>query len=194
VIAELQDVLEESPPADARIDGPGQDEARAVADAFVLEHNRRFTAYARRFGRSLSMEDVADVAAEARLRVYKYLLQGGEVRSADGLICKAVKNALIDLLRQRQRRPGAEDGVEPDQLAGVTVNAETVALINALLMVLDPRQRQVLVMYHVFGKSHAEVAREMRISEGNSRVILHRAEKNLRRLLQGRGNPDEPTR
>lgn len=50
---------------------------------------------------------------------------------------------------------------------------------------LTELQRKVLVLYDLEGWKHAEIAQELGISPGSSRVHLHVARKAMRRLLAG---------
>ncbi|MDE2874711.1 MAG: RNA polymerase sigma factor [Gemmatimonadota bacterium] len=54
---------------------------------------------------------------------------------------------------------------------------------------LTDLQRRVLVLYDLEGWSHGEIAIELGISAGSSRVHLHVARKAMRRLLSGRLAP-----
>jgi len=51
---------------------------------------------------------------------------------------------------------------------------------------LTDLQRKVLILYDLEGWSHGEIADELGISAGSSRVHLHVARKAMRRLLTGR--------
>jgi RNA polymerase sigma-70 factor (ECF subfamily) len=51
---------------------------------------------------------------------------------------------------------------------------------------LTELQRKVLVLYDLEGWKHGEIARELGISAGSSRVHLHVARRSMRRLLGGR--------
>lgn len=57
------------------------------------------------------------------------------------------------------------------------------ALISAINK-LPERQRRIIAMKFFLGKSHREIAQELEISETNSRVMLTRALKNIKDLMQ----------
>ena len=52
---------------------------------------------------------------------------------------------------------------------------------------LTPGQRAVVVLRDVYGWSHAEVGRELGITQTTAKVRLHRARKRLRELLEEAG-------
>lgn len=56
-------------------------------------------------------------------------------------------------------------------------------LYEAILL-LDEREREAVVLYYFAGISQNEISRQMKISNGNVRVILHRAKKRLRKMLE----------
>jgi len=63
--------------------------------------------------------------------------------------------------------------------------AETRAELGSAINQLTPGQRVVLVLRDVYGWSHAEVGRELGITQTTAKVRLHRARKRLRALLDG---------
>jgi RNA polymerase sigma-70 factor (ECF subfamily) len=63
-------------------------------------------------------------------------------------------------------------------------SAQTLAVVLSAVEDLPPRRRQVLVLRDVEGWSAAEVAELLDISDGNQRVLLHRARNALRLRLE----------
>ncbi|MGH7505351.1 MAG: RNA polymerase sigma factor [Longimicrobiales bacterium] len=68
--------------------------------------------------------------------------------------------------------------------AEATLNGELRARIDEAIQQLPSRQRLVLVMRDLEGCSSEEVRAVLRISEGNQRVLLHRARTRVRDLLE----------
>ena len=63
---------------------------------------------------------------------------------------------------------------------------ETVRFISEEIEKLPPSQRQVVTLRDVQGWSSAEICEALRISEGNERVLLHRARSRIRAALERR--------
>ena len=55
--------------------------------------------------------------------------------------------------------------------------------ILAQVAQLPERQRDALLLHHLTGFSHREIAERLGTSEGSARVILHRGQNALRTLL-----------
>ena len=99
-------------------------------------------------------------------------------------------NALRDHYRRRSTRTevAADEAAlealpSEDDVVLTLMQDEMGACIADHLTVLPDRQREVLTLHDVGGASHAEVAEALGISEGNARVLLHRARAALRERL-----------
>jgi RNA polymerase sigma-70 factor (ECF subfamily) len=82
-------------------------------------------------------------------------------------------------------RPPAEWA--DDRLA----TAELAALVREAIATLPPAQRQVMTLRDVEGWESVEVCELMGISEGNQRVLLHRARAKVRTLVEERLSGEE---
>ena len=100
----------------------------------------------------------------------------------------------LNVLRDHYRRPvtrrevAAEEGTleelpSDDDVVMALMQDEMGACITDHLMALPDRQREVLTLHDIGGAGHAEVAETLGISEGNARVLLHRARAALRERL-----------
>jgi len=72
------------------------------------------------------------------------------------------------------------DGIPEARLLG----AETMAVIEAAIEALPPRQAQVIRLRDVEGFSSAEVRQLLDLGEANQRVLLHRARAKVRQALE----------
>lgn len=63
------------------------------------------------------------------------------------------------------------------------LSKETATVAEAAISRLPPAQRQVLLLRDVEGMDAADVCAVLEISEGNQRVLLHRARTSVRRAL-----------
>jgi RNA polymerase sigma-70 factor (ECF subfamily) len=66
---------------------------------------------------------------------------------------------------------------------------ETLAMIDAAIAELPERQHLVIVMRDIEGWSAEEVCQALAISEGNQRVLLHRARSKIRSCLESYLDP-----
>ena len=102
----------------------------------------------------------------------------------------------LNVLRDHYRRPATraeaaaatDDAVlnelpSDDDVVMALMLDEMGACITDHLTALPDRQREVLTLHDVGGAGHAEVAAVLGISEGNARVLLHRARTALRARL-----------
>ncbi len=76
--------------------------------------------------------------------------------------------------------PAAWSGLPEEQLLA----GETLAVVKETVQQLPPAQRTVFELRDVEGWSSSEVAEIMEISEGNQRVLLHRARVKVRAALE----------
>jgi RNA polymerase sigma-70 factor (ECF subfamily) len=77
---------------------------------------------------------------------------------------------------------------EQNLLAG-----ETRAVILTAVAALPPAQREVLVLRDIEGVPAEQTCHALAISEGNQRVLLHRARSRVRRALEDYFEATEPT-
>jgi RNA polymerase sigma-70 factor, ECF subfamily len=108
-------------------------------------------------------------------------------------------------LRRRAEEGGAEPAVDPDRFQGRRdarpgwwaapparwadpedrlETAEARAALRRAIAALPPRQRDTLVMRDVLGLSAEEACTVLGSSEGNQRVLLHRARAKVRAALE----------
>lgn len=134
-------------------------------------------------------DDAADLAQEVLLRVRKGL-RTYTPGSFDGWLWRITRNAFLDMVRYRKRRPTSalpEDdrGVgpaapPPDEVLAEVRLSEDVQ--NALLE-LPYEFREAVVMADVVGLSYEEIAEAADIPVGTVRSRIHRGRKLLREKL-----------
>jgi RNA polymerase sigma-70 factor (ECF subfamily) len=76
--------------------------------------------------------------------------------------------------------PQRFDSLPEEQL----LSAETVAVAQSAITALPESQRAVVTLRDVAGFSSEDVRRELGLSEGNQRVLLHRGRNKVRRALE----------
>jgi RNA polymerase sigma-70 factor, ECF subfamily len=83
-------------------------------------------------------------------------------------------------------RPGwwGEPPARWDEVEARLQSAETLAALREAIDALPPRQRDCIVMRDVLGMSAEEACSVLGTSEGNQRVLLHRARAKVRAALE----------
>jgi len=126
-------------------------------------------------------EDVTAVAFERLFRARGRLDAGRG--SPRGLLFTIARNAALDELRRRARRPVADapaaeraDARSQDELEQV----ERRDYVAGALAALSPRERELVLLKFHGQLSNAELARALGISETNAATRLHRALTRLR--------------
>ena len=89
-------------------------------------------------------------------------------------------------------RPGwwADPPAPWSEVEARLVGAETLAFVRSVVDGLPSRQRQVITLRDLEGWTAPEVCEVLQLSEGNQRVLLHRARARVRQALEdhlGRG-------
>lgn len=85
------------------------------------------------------------------------------------------------------RRKGETDGAGGEEngdgiLEGMIRKEQNQRLYRAIQK-LNDTEREAVALYYFAGVSQQEIARILNLSHGNTRVILYRARKNLKKLL-----------
>jgi len=134
-------------------------------------------------------DDAADLVQEVLLRVRKGLA-GYTPGSFDGWLWRITRNAFLDSVRKKKRRPEAplpEDdrfsvvtSPSPDEvLASVRLSED----IQSALLKLPMEFRESVVLCDVVGLSYEEIATAIDAPIGTVRSRIHRGRKLLRELL-----------
>jgi RNA polymerase sigma-70 factor (ECF subfamily) len=144
----------------------------------------------------LRPEDVEDLAAETLLQIvsgdYAVLRQfRGNSSLATYLTVIARRICVHELARRaatREVQPAASqarlDEVE-DQEVPRTPGLESLEEVEKLLSKLPARERQVVRLHYIEGRSYEEISAELNIPVNSIGPILSRARKKLRKGVQG---------
>jgi len=156
--------------------------ARGAFEAVHARYEQPLLGYARTLLGG-SHHDAEECVQDAFVRALRSLLAHPEREiSLKAWLYTIVRNACLDRLRGRASRPtvGLEDlapvlsdrtGDPQDVLAGREELREVVGHLRAL----PERQRVALVQHELEGRSHAQLARTLGVSEGASKALVHRA-------------------
>ncbi len=135
-------------------------------------------------------DDAADLTQEVLLRVRRGLATY-EPGSFEGWLWRITRNAFLDEVRRRKRRPtvplpddidrvGASATPSPDDvLAAVRLDDN----VQQALLKLPYEFREAVVMCDIVGLSYDEIASACTVPVGTIRSRIHRGRRQLRELL-----------
>jgi RNA polymerase sigma-70 factor, ECF subfamily len=170
-------------------------------EALVARHQRTMLAVARTYVSSRALAE--EVVQEAWLGVLKGL-DGFEGRSS---LTTWILRIVANIARTRGVREARvvphEPSVDPERFRGpgdpypghwwaapsqwpedVLSQRQTIAVVLAAIEELPPAQRSVIAMRDIQGCSPEEVSAVLDITDGNQRVLLHRARSRVRAALE----------
>lgn len=167
--------------------------------AWVLEAVEQYEAPLVRFAWRLVGDEHAarDIVQHVFLRLCDRSPEELEGRMAQWLFA-VCRNKAIDWLRRRKRSSGAGEmelprcpSHEPDP-AEAAEQRDLVQQLGRLMGDLPAGQREALSLW-VEGLSYHQIAETLETSEGNVRVLMHRAIKRLREHAASRLGRTKPT-
>lgn len=176
------------PPSDAdlaRRIGAGGERARPAERELCLRFAPRIRAYGLRHLRS---EALADDLVQLTLELTLTKLRGREVKQPDRIASFVLGCARLQSLALH-RHGKREAPLGPEQLESLPSEARAeprplaTDRLAACLAKLAERQRSVVVCAFFDDQTAAEIAASLGTSEGNVRVIRHRAVEQLRRCM-----------
>lgn len=155
-------------------------------DQLVRRHLRAAHAVAR--ARLDNPADAEDVCQDAFIKALKRIDDCRNPSGFRGWLLAIVRNTAhnhreYERLRVTTPIEKAHSAAGRDDPFADTWNAELRSRLNDAMQHLTELQRRVLVLYDLEGWKHGEIARELGISAGSSRVHLHVARKAMRKRL-----------
>ena len=169
----------------ARQEGPSDGElvarARAGDERAVVALYQRYVGevYGFAYNQLGRVQDAEDATSETFLRLVGALDAFDGRSSLRTWLYAIARNAVRDHWRRQQRRPQTVDldeaRLSPEPPEPAPANRRATALGNAVLERLPERYRHVLSLRILEGRSVRETALEMGLSEGNVKVLQHRA-------------------
>ncbi len=136
-------------------------------------------------------EDARDAAQEALVRVLRHIDQLADPESCGPWIHAVARNCALSLHKRRRRavHVRVEDVCLADP-AQAPDEAHADALLQALSGLREV-ERMVVLLHDMEGLQHAEIARNLKISETNSRQLLFVARRKMRAWLGEESFPRE---
>jgi len=128
--------------------------------------------------------DADDIVQEAFLRMLRADVPAGDEEHLRRYLYRVASNLIVDRWRKRTHEQGEEMMPEP---ASPRPRYEDDAAIAKIFAELKPRDRALLWLAYVEGESHEEIASSLGVGRRGVKVMLFRARRRLRDLLQARG-------
>jgi RNA polymerase sigma-70 factor (ECF subfamily) len=139
--------------------------------------------------------DAEDVSEQVFLQAYRHLpkaLAESQGRSLRPWLIRIAQNLAINLYRDRSRKPqstlesAGEFADKHDTEDLVAARDELSHIFEKVAELADDR-REALIMRFALGMDNQEIARALGKSEGATKVLLHRAIKQLEQALEAEG-------
>ena len=140
-----------------------------------------------------SQETAQDLTSEAFLKIWQYLQEQRKIRERfQALLYKIARNLVIDFYRSKSIREillednleefsEAEDKETSDKLV---IRQEEMVEVKKALIQVHPNYQDVIVWYYLDELTIPEIAEILEKNEGTVRVLIHRAVKSLRNVME----------
>jgi RNA polymerase sigma-70 factor (ECF subfamily) len=184
-VAEADSNAEPAPAAPAAADPIAKAELDRAFEELYRAHLRDVYSYA--YYRVGNHHDAEDLTEQAFLQAYRHFERAR--RESDGRplrpwLIRIAHNLASNYHRDRSRRPEAAlDAVEPPShphgTERVAEGREELRNVLAKLDELPEDRREALIMRFALGMSNREIARALGRTEGATKVLIHRAIKQL---------------
>lgn len=140
-----------------------------------------------------SQETAQDVTSEAFLKIWQHLQEQRKIRERfQALLYKIARNLVVDFYRSKSIREiliednleefsKAEDEETSDKLV---IRQEEMVEVKKALIQVHPNYQDVIVWYYLDELTIPEIAEILEKNEGTVRVLIHRAVKSLRNVME----------
>ncbi len=137
-------------------------------------------------------EEAEDATNDIFLRTWNYLItnQTKQVQSLSGLLYGIARNAIIDIYRERAKKQLVH--LEPEELTQIpsqenilkkVEHAQEMTRIEKHLRNLKQEYQEVIILHYIEELTISEISQMLGKKPLNVRVLLHRAVKKLKILL-----------
>lgn len=128
-----------------------------------------------------NVSDAEDAIQETFLKIHRAAATYTGEASFTTWIYRILVNTCYDLVRKRKRRirEAPIDDVITTERAGGSIDDVKRMALRRMLDRLPEQRRTVFTLFEIEGLSHAEIARILDITEGNSKWILFATKKQL---------------
>ena len=161
------------------------DTARAAVDLTFEELYRglRGDVYRAALRKLGNPQDAEDVTQAAFADAYRAVLRGARPESPRAWLLAISENVRRRRFRTAQRRPREELVDDADFPTTAELPYERSRVLSEALATLPPEQRRIFVLREIVGLSYAEIAEELDSTVGSVQMLLFRARRSLRDVL-----------
>src|SRR3712207_1024532 len=171
------------------------DKVRLDADFTELYRSHLRDVYSYAYYRVGNHHDAEDLTTQTFLQAYRHFERA--LRESDGRplrpwLIRIAHNLAANYYRDRSRRPQAqlEDAAvvtAPHDTEDLVENREELEQVLAGVAELPDDRREALILRFALGMDNREIARALGRSEGATKVLIHRAIRQLEGSLKERG-------
>jgi RNA polymerase sigma-70 factor (ECF subfamily) len=130
-----------------------------------------------------------DITSETFTRLWKEISEDKEVKNPHGFLFKVARNLIFDYYRTKDRNPINLDNVDTildknQDIEKKAVQNDDMRMILTAIDKLNDDYRVALSMYYIEQEPVSEVAKALGKSNGATRVIIHRAMRELKKFME----------
>jgi len=198
-VEESESHAPEDEPTAVATNGSAPSKAQLNRDFEALYRDHLRDVYSYCYYRIGNHHDAEDLTEQTFLQAYRHFERAR--RESDGRplrpwLIRIAHNLAANYHRDRSRRPTAAlDNVEPVEhphgTERIVEGRERMREVMSGLDRLSDDRREALIMRFSLGMSNREIARALGRSDGATKVLIHRAIKQLEEELQAAGASDE---
>ena len=141
-----------------------------------------------RIAASVMKSDVeaSDVVQDVMLKLYERRNQLKDVVDIRSYCINVVRNACLNIMRGRKDIVVSEETIDVESMEDIQTSLEyrdMKGIVGKIMDCLQVDQKNVLKLSAFGGFSNAEIAEMLGLSQGNVRVLLHRARHKIKELM-----------
>lgn len=134
---------------------------------------------------TMNQQEAEDVVQETMLKIWDRREEWSRMNSVEAYCVTIAKNLAMDriALKSSQTMQLADDydyGASSASPFQKLVDSDNMNILSRLIEELSEKQREVLVMREVEGKSYKEIAAELKLTEEQVKVYLFRARQKIK--------------
>jgi RNA polymerase sigma-70 factor (ECF subfamily) len=140
-----------------------------------------------------SAEEAEDITAETFLKIWEYIFNNKRIENLNAFTYQIARNLVIDFYRKKaqQKIVVKENDEELERVVDPSLPvdkrmelASDVEQLEKYLRQLKEEYREIIILRHIDELSISEIAKVLNKTNGNVRVLAHRALTTLKALIE----------